>query len=389
MIFCGIRTFGIIIQILKMKQFQYNFLALAAMCFLIPQITFAQFTVKKVVSPETVNTAQDGFYYSLPKTVLKIDLVVEKIQRLKGPLAEYCEEYLGVADNIKSNSTQFRLLNADIQSMAEPDKDQLFYVQFPAEKSKDEQIIVFQLSPLGTLIAFDDAEVAKKVQPGNIDQTIIFTEGEDSFNYYADYDRKRKIDTITRKITIDTVSIERFIFKTSWVDKSAEEKANEAALQITNIREARFNLLTGYQEVNYGESMKYMDRQLLKMEKQYLELFLGKEVKSIESQTVYYDPVKGNSGGVILSLDGGKNVAIAIKASGNSSLLPEKPLEKPDQVYYRYPEVATVELTYDGEIVYRKNLPISQLGALVAAPLGKAKTQFDPETGTMTRIIRQ
>jgi hypothetical protein len=372
-----------------MKQFRLIFLTLASVCISIPQLVFSQFTVKRVVSPETVNTAQDGFYYSLPKTVLKIDLVVEKIQRIKGPLSDYCEEYLGVADFIKTNGTQFRLLNAEVEPIAEPDKDQLFYVQFPAEKSKDEQVIAFQLSSLGTLLAFDDAEIAKKEPSGNVDQTIIFTEGDDGFDYFADYDRKRKIDTITRKITIDTVSIERFIFKTSWVDKSTEEKANEAALQITNIREARFNLLTGYQEVNYGESMKYMDRQLLKMEKQYLELFLGKELKSVENHTVYYVPEKGNPGGVILNSDGGKSVEVAIKPSGNSSLLPEKPFEKPDQVYYRIPEITTIEVKYDGEILYRKNLPVSQLGAVAAAPLGKAKTQFDPETGTMTRIIRQ
>jgi hypothetical protein len=372
-----------------MKQFLHSFSLLVAICVFIPQLAFPQFTVKKVVSPQTVNTAQDGFYYALPKTVLKVDLVVEKIQQIKGPLADYCEEYLGVSDYIKTNATRFRLLNADVQPIAEPDKDQLFYVQFPAEKSKDEQVIAFQLSPLGTLIAFDDAVLEKKSGPKAIDQTIIFTEGEGDFKYFADYDRKRKVDTITRKITIDTVSIERFVFKTSWVDKSAEEKANEAALQISHIREARFNLLTGYQEVNYGESMKYMDQQLLKMEQQYLELFLGKEVKSVENQTVYYIPAEGNLGGAVLSLEGSKSVEIVIKPTGNTSLLPDKPLEKPDQIFYRYPEVATVELKYDGEIVYRKNLPINQLGAVVAAPLGKAKTQFDPETGTMTRIIRQ
>ena len=372
-----------------MKQFYRTFIVLITFCLFVPQLTFSQFTVKKVISPETVNTAQDGFYYSLPKTVLKVDLVIEKIQQIKGPLADYCEEYLGVADYIKSNSTRFRLLKAEMQPIAEPDKDQLFYVQFPAVKSKDEQAIAFQLSPLGTLIAFDDAEVQKKSDTKTVDQTIIFTEGDEDFNYFAEYDRQRKIDTIRRKITIDTVSIERFIFKTSWVDKSPEEKANEAALQISTIREARFNLLTGYQEVNYGESMKYMDQQLMKMERQYLELFLGKEVKSIENQPVYYIPSKDNLGGSILSFDGGNSVELIINPAGNASLLPEKPLEKPDQVYYRIPEIATVEVIYDGDIVSRKKLSINQLGAVVAAPLGKAKTQFDPETGTMTRIIRQ
>lgn len=372
-----------------MKQFPHSFIFLFLLSLVLSQPVKAQFVVKRVVSPETVNTAQEGFYYSLPKTVLKIDLVIEKVRQIEGPLSAYCEDYLGTTNKINSNSTKIRLLNADVTAVVEPDKDQLYYVQFPAERSKDEQLIAFQLSPLGTLLAFDDAVTNNKISDENVDQTIIFKEGDDDFHYYADYNRQRKIDTVVRKITIDTVSIERFVFKTSWIDKSDKDKANEAALQISTIRKARFDLLTGYQEVNYGESMKYMDQQLLKMENQYLELFLGKEVKSIVSQTVYYTPEKGNSGGVILNLEGGKSVEITITPVGTASLLPEKPLEKIDQVYYRYPEIATVEIKFEGEALYRGSHTLNQLGAIVTAPLGKAKTQFDPETGTMTRIIRQ
>ena len=70
------------------------------------------------------------------------------------------------------------------------------------------------------------------------------------------------------------------------------EKANEAAQKILEIREARFHLISGYQEVNYGESMEYMNDQLKELENDYLELFLGKEVKSTGIQTIYYIPEK-------------------------------------------------------------------------------------------------
>ncbi len=125
-------------------------------------------------------------------------------------------------------------------------------------------------------------------------------EGNEDFSYYADYNRKKKIDTVVRKISIDTVTINRFLFKTSWVDKSDKEKANEAAQQILEIREARFHLISGYQEVNYGESMKYMNNQLKELENNYLELFLGKEVKTTDIQTVYYIPKKDKTQGYCL-----------------------------------------------------------------------------------------
>ena len=372
-----------------MKRIRFSTSLIIAIGLLLPLLSNAQFSVKKVTGPTAVNTAQDGFYYALPQTVLKIDFVVEKIRSLRGPLGDYSEEYLGTNDIVQINGTSYSVMNVSVQALAEPDPNQLYYVQFPAEKSKEEQSVAFQLTANGTLKAFDNEVVGEEVKTQPVDQTLIFMKGDEDFHYYADYHRQKKIDTIRRKITIDTVSVERFIFKTSWIDKSAEDKANEAALNIANIREARFNLISGYQEVNYGESIRYMDQQLQELENKYLELFLGKEFKTYENQTVYYIPAKGNNGGQLIGFDGGKNVSISIKSQGTSANLPEKALEKPDQVYYVFPDIATVELNFDGEIIYRENMSISQLGTVVGAPLGRAKTQFDPKTGSMTKIIRQ
>jgi len=353
-----------------------------------PPNSFGQFTITKVTT-QPVNTSLEGFYYSLPQTVLRIDLVIEKLQQIPGPLSEYTENYLGTSDYIKSNSTTYRLVNANVKPTFEPDPDQLYYVQFPTEKSKDEKGTTFNLSSFGSLLSYNDDKSDESAKPESIDQTLIFVAGENDFQYQADYHRKKKIDTITRKITIDTVSIERFIYRTSWVDKNNEDKANEAALQITNIREARFNLLTGYQEVNYGESMKYMDQQLLKLERQYLELFLGKESKTYVNQTVYYTPKKDAASGMLIDFNGNDKVEIQIKLGGTVGLLPENPATKPDHIYYRIPDFATIEIVQNGEVIYREKMAVNQLGVTAAAPLDKVKSQFDPKTGTLTKIVRE
>ena len=369
-----------------MKQLQTSLLVLLAIS--VPIISFSQFTVTKVTD-QTVNTSQEGFYYSLPQTVLKIDLLVEKLQQIPGPLSEYTENYLGTSDYIKSSSTSYRLLNVNVKPTFEPDPEQIYYVQFPAERSKDEQSTVFNLNSFGFLLSYNDDKSGESTKPENIEQTLIFMEDSDDFHYEADYHRKKKTDTITRKITIDTVSIERFIFKTSWVDKNKEDKANEAALQIANIREARFNLLTGYQEVNYGESMKYMDQQLLKLENQYLELFLGKESKTYVNQTIYYIPKKGSLGGTLIDFNGTGKVEINIESSGAVRHLPENPPAKLDHIYYRIPDFATVEIEQNGEVFYREKMTVNQLGVTAASPLDKVKSQFDPQTGTLLKIARE
>ncbi len=357
--------------------------------FSILYVAQGQYMVTKV-SERGTDTSQDGFFYSLPATTLKVDVVYEKIDKIRGPLSDYTSDYLGTSDYIASNSTTYKIIDVNVNHEIIADPEQQFYVQFPTVREKDQKPITFNLSQLGTLLSFDETSVPTigQQQPP-IDQTFILLEGDKNFDFKADYNRKKQQDTITRRITIDTVSIERFIFKTTWVDKSDEDKANEAAMQISKIREGRFNLLTGYQEVNYGESMKYMDAQLKKMENQYLELFLGKELKSIERQTIYYTPTKGKSGDILLDLGNANQLMINIKTQNSIRNLPATPLEKVDNIYYRIPEQAIVEVEHNNIIYFRKSFTINQLGVVTTAPLNRTKTQFDPQTGSLRKIVRE
>lgn len=349
----------------------------------------AQYVVRKVTD-KSVNTAQDGFYYNLPLTVLKVNVVYEKIEKIRGPLSDFTLNYLGTSDYIADNSSSYRILNIDITPESNIDPNQIYYVQFPAERDKDEKEMVFSLSSLGTLLGFDESGISHSVsEKQEVDQTYILLDGDKDFDFRAEYNRKKQFDTITRRITIDTVSIDRFIFKTSWVDKSDEDKANEAAMQIEKIRESRFNLLTGYQEVNYGESMKYMDTQLKKLENQYLELFLGKELKSIESQTIYYTPEIGESDETLLEFSDGNTVSINILSQQSVANLPENPLEKVDNIFYRIPNFAIIEVEHNGTIHYRRMFTINQLGVTATAPLNRTRSQFDFKTGGLKQIVRE
>jgi hypothetical protein len=352
-------------------------------------VTYGQYIVKKV-SGNTTNTSLDGFYYAIPQTVLKVDMVIEKIKKIPGPLAAYAEDYLGVTDYISANSQTAKLLNATITPLFAPDPEQYYYVQFPAERSKDEKAETFQLTASGTLLGYGmETSLNETTQPSLVDQTFIMLEDDEDFSYYADYNRKKKIDTVVRKISIDTVTINRFLFKTSWVDKSDKEKANEAAQQILEIREARFHLISGYQEVNYGESMKYMNNQLKELENNYLELFLGKEVKTTDTQTVYYIPKKDKSRDILYNSPDGNHIEIQLEMNNTVSQLPEKPLEKINNIYYRVPQSADVKIAQNNNIYFNSFIAISQFGVLATAPLNRTKLWFDAHTGNLKNIIRE
>lgn len=372
-----------------MKTFPSFFILHLVLLFLCSTHGFSQYTIHKV-EDQNVNTTADGFYYALPQTVLKVDLVVEKLQKQKGPLSEFTEEYLGTSEYFTENSVSYQLIHVEVDQIIETDPNQIYYVQFPAERSKDAKESGFTLTSFGTLLGFDlESQSTYKALESDIHQTIVVSDDATGFDYYADYNRKKKVDTVIRKITIDTVSIDRFLFKTSWVDKSKEEKANDAAMQIAKIREFRFNLITGYQEVNYGESMKYMDQQLKKLEKDYLDLFLGKESKSIESQTFYFIASKDNKSTSLYQGADGSSIELKITPIGTTARLPETPLAKQNNVFYRIPEKTVVEISQDGTTYFRKSMLINQFGVVVAAPLNKTKLQFDPTTGGLIKIVRE
>lgn len=358
--------------------------------FLSGQHVYGQF-ISTRVKDRNVNTTGNGFFYALPQTVLKVNIVYEEIQKIRGPFADYTKEYLGTSDYINTTTTEYKILNVDIFSEVEADPGQFYYVTISGEKSKGENALPeFHFTPFGTLLAIDNMENGLvRPLPQNVDQTFIIEQGDEDFKYQADYHRKKKTDTITRRITIDTVNIEQFLFKTSWVDKTPEDRADEAAKQVAAIREARFNLLTGYQEVNYGGSMRYMDGQLKELENRYLELFLGRQVKSLASQTVYFTPSKENTRGALLELPDGSTVNIKIIPHELTAKLPEKPLEKPGSIYYRIPDETTVEIEYGDEIITRRNFPVNQLGIVTTVPASQTRLRFDPLTGSLIKFVKE
>jgi len=349
----------------------------------------AQFKVEKVTN--SINTEQEGMFYALPQTVIRIDLTLERIDQKPGPLSSYSEDYLGISEYIKESNYFYNLLDVSVSSSAEVDPDQVYYLAFPSQKSKDDPENSFQLSNIGTLISFNasDSQNEQYQSSTTLNQTNFYYQGDDNFKYFADYNRKKVIDTVIRKITIDTVTIDRFIFRTTWASLSEKDKANEVALKIQSIRDQRFNLLTGYQEVNYNGSIEYMDMQLLKMENEYLQLFLGKEVRSIETYTVYVIAQKGKTKETVLDMGNGNTIDMEFVLHGNTAMLPEKPLHKENHLYYRIPENTTVNVKFKDKLHKSVNLLVNQFGKLSMASLNNTQLYFDPQTGNLVRLVKK
>ncbi len=369
----------------------------------LPEIIQAQISVQPIKSAKGDDT--QGFYYALPRHVIKADLIVRKTQRIKGPYSEYAERVLGVSDYVKQDEIVYALEDAILSTEVEADPEAWYLVEFDDRGSKDARSLVFELQNNGTILAIDDSPTAYAAKQERIEKTIVNTGAEQHFKYYAERNVYQRIDTIVRNITIDTAVIKRNVLQTAWVDRTPEQKARAAADFIQQIREDRFNLLIGYQEVNFGQSIGYMDQQLQKLEQEYLSLFLGAEVHSLVEQTVYFYPkpdAKGiqniarfsESVGVVTDGMKGENLQLIIdpvdmtgklkdgsKNSGKSKIS--------NGIYYRVPDAANLSLMYKGQLLTSIRASISQFGFIGVIPLHKTRIQFDPNSGTVTTIKRE
>ncbi|MBK9290580.1 MAG: DUF4831 family protein [Bacteroidetes bacterium] len=363
-----------------------------------PQVS-AQFSVSPV-SSGSKNTETPGFFYALPRTVFKINIIVEENERIKGPYAEFAKRMLGIDDVIMQDETQYAIKDIIVSTLTEPDPKTWFFVEFDERSSRDTRTLIFEMLDNGIILAMDDAAVQRPLNSQHIETTMVNAPNQKHFRYFAEHNLFQRVDTIVRRITIDTTVIRRNILQTAWVDRNPEQKARASAEMIQKIRESRFNLISGFQEVNFSQ-IPYMDKQMLKLEEEYLSLFTGMEVRTLTEHVVYFTPEADARGfqtvarfteqnGILESGNRGEPIQLVIEPAGNSRELGSANLRNRlnNALYYRIPETAEVSVIYKGKIYQRQRLPVSQLGSIAVAPASRTRLIFDPATGMATTIKR-
>jgi len=219
------------------------------------------------------------------------------------------------------------------------------------------------------------------------------------FSKYADLNLYPKVDTIVRTINIDTITIQDYTFKTTMTNKPLDVKAREVAEMIQKVREGRFNLINGYQEVNYSEgALKFMNDELLRMEEEYLRLFTGAVVTQELTYSFTFLPTPENNGnsvpifnmssesGISEGSGGGIQGFIRIESHGNTSAISNGPANTGGGLVYRIPDEAIVMLIYNGSTIAQTRAAISQFGRVASLPADASNVEFDGATGGLKSI---
>lgn len=379
-------------------RFNKLFLLASIIFFLLPYFLIAQISVSKI--DDSFNAGnKDGIVYALPRTLIQVDVTVEQKEMLAGPLRNYAEKYLGITNYISQNGFEYSIKDIELIPVSEPDPEQYYFVSQVEKTSKGTWQTIMTLNGHGMITSLGTVNEGQAGDPNGLSSTMGDDEVMALFSKYADMNLYAKVDTIVRTINIDTITIKDYTFKTTMTDKPLEVKAREVADMIHRVREGRYNLLTGYQEVNYSEgALKFMNDELLRLEEEYLCLFTGAVVKSNLTYSFTFLPTLENTGNnipifylseansIAEGSGGGEQGFIRVDSHGNASALTPGEANSGGGLVYRIPEEAEVKLIYNGNTVAKINTAISQFGRVASLPANVSNVEFDGTTGGLKSV---
>jgi hypothetical protein len=360
---------------------------------------FGQIKVTKLNGNEALQ-GKTGIVYNLPRTAIHVSLKVEKTHQIPGPLAAYAADFLGLDNAPVRETVQFNIAGATIQAVTEPDPGQYYLIE-KEEKSASEVWLSFaDGSPVMVLEKFE-----KGMAPAGFakwdEQLFIKPDPAFLFKKYTDSPTRELIDTIIRKVSIDTLVIEEQIFKRSMVEFSDEEKAQEAAARIREIEHDKYNLLIGYQETAYSkETLEYMLSELDELRQQYLKLFTGVKVV----QEIMFDHVlfpgyadEANEYAIagfsrttgIVEADETNAVKLTLVRDNEGLKVDENSAGQGGGLVYRIPVPVRFELSYQGREIAAERLEVLQLSPLFTLPAAFTKIEIDRNTGALRSVLLQ
>ena len=128
-------------------------------------ITFHFSLLTSSAQPETIQLqpgqTPDGIVYYLPKTMLRIHLLVEKQTYTPGQFARYAERYLRLKGVAQQEQVSQRVVRCDVTSIGVRDTSKCYTVKLKGKA----QTADIRLSDQGTLLAVNDEPLASSPSP--------------------------------------------------------------------------------------------------------------------------------------------------------------------------------------------------------------------------------
>ncbi len=353
---------------------------------------------------------KEGMFYFLPRTVINFEITIEKSDQIKGPYAAFSAKYLGISNVITENSTKYSIVDLKIKTQNEPDPEKIFYISFPNCINKKHQLLI-SLKENGIIESVNFDVDSLSVQNQQMKFSSLQNEFEEEgqpFKMFINYNILEKVDTIVEFIHMDTITIEKQIYKRSVIEKDLEHRAKEASEYIIKLNEYKMNLISGYQEVTYSDAtltlmISSIDQQI----NEYMSLFTGKTINqtmtynfsqipesSTKNTRLFLFSFEKNEGlNDFESSDPSKNIYVEFMPSLTTSKIAPvvdnqyQNSRKRKGFYYNIPEKTKVILSKgNGESIFESNVMINQFGVVHYLPAKHYKILYFDNSASLRRI---
>lgn len=312
--------------------------------------------------------------YSLPSTVISIDVEAVQEKFYAGPYAKYAEKYLGIKPRMKDENT-VQLTQIRMTPLVEPDQTRRYSVDV---KKRVEEATLMKLAS-GGFVTFADAKHG--------DQTVWRFPTEEKGNFSGkgvSSNLTSGSTTLYRKDNKESAYNRIAVQQDMVIEKTLEQKAAETAAMILKLRKQRLQIVTGDTDATYsGEAMGAAIEELTRLENEYMTLFTGYSEKQPQHMTfeVIPDPSKENQMYVAFRMSEAGGLVPADNLSGKPVVMeivpqafaqPEVKEEKKSKdvgVYYRIPAACTVKLLDGMDLIFQTRMPIYQLGQESSLPV--------------------
>ncbi|MCL2246607.1 MAG: DUF4831 family protein [Lentimicrobiaceae bacterium] len=289
------------------------------------------------------------FFYTLPKTAFKVDVVITKTSNIMGLYADFAEKLLGITNYCQQNTTEFHLKNVTIAHFTIPDAKFQFVAELSAEQIKSNF-----LKTLYKNEGAPDLQISSNFEHSLAD--IL----PDFFKNYADVVLQHTYETYTETKIVDGVVMQVPVTLKNITKKTLAQQAQEAVDFIEKVRADRYAILSLAQEVALEvEAFEYIVNQLNELEKKYLELFTGITVFEDICETVVVYPEKGSLILPVCSVvpNAGFSPSMNKTIAYNYYLKCKPQLETEQQTHFRETDASSLKSRKNNGYSIRKAVP--------------------------------
>ena len=338
-------------------------------------LTAALAAMPFVSSAQKASDMEGYLTYSLPSTVIVLDVEAVQENFYAGPYAKYAEKYLGIKARQK-DETSYQIVKVGMTPFVEADLTKRYTV---AVKKSSVDATFLKLSSYG-LISFAD---------GNFGEETAWAFPMKSKGDFSELgvssNLKSEATTLYRNEKKESEYSRVAVQQNMVVEKTLEQKAAEAAQKIVTLRQQRLQIVTGDTDATFsGEAMGAAVAELTRLEKEYMSLFIG--YSETQSQTMSFE--------VIPLAAKESQMYIAFRVSETAGLVPADNLSgKPvvmeivpqevaapvvdvvtavkgvQYVNYLVPSICTVKLKEGSNLLVQSRMPIYQLGRMSSMPV--------------------